>query len=34
VHEAQRRNHLLGGGHLVALLGNRQMAENDLSIGG
>jgi hypothetical protein len=32
--EAQRRNHLLGGGDLVALLGNRQMAENDLSIGG
>lgn len=32
--QAQRRNHLLGGGNLVALLCNRQMAENDLAVGG
>ncbi len=32
--QAQRRDHGLGGRNLVALLGDRQMAKNDLPVGG
>ena len=32
--QAQRRDHSLGGWNLVALFGNRQMAENDMAVGG
>ena len=32
--QAQRRDHGLSGGDLVALLGDRQMAEDDLAVGG
>ena len=32
--QAQRRDHGLGGGNLVALFGDRQMAEDNLAVGG